>query len=209
MDDVRTTPAGPAATAGGRVTSADGTPIAYRRCGGGPPLVLVGGALSPGGWERRLAELPAGRFTTYTYDRRGRGGSGCGAAGHAPEREVEDLAAVVAVAGAGAGVHGTSTGGALALEAAAAGVPVGRLSVYEPPYGADDDAHDGVPAWRLAGIHARVLVVDGGASPRRLRDTARAVAGALPYGRHTTLTGQTHTAAPHVLAPVLAGFFAP
>ncbi|WP_228983850.1 alpha/beta fold hydrolase [Streptomyces sp. DH12] len=208
MDDVRTTPPGPAATVEGRVASADGTPIAYRRCGGGPPLVLVGGALSPGGWELRLAGLLAGRFTTYTYDRRGRGGSGGGAGGYAPEREVEDLAAVVAAAGAGAGVHGTSSGGALALEAAAAGVPMGRLSVYEPPYGADGDVHDGVPAGLLAGIHARVLVLDGGASPRWLRDAARAVAGALPQGRHTTLTGQTHTAAPQVLAPVLAGFFA-
>ncbi|MEV5441713.1 alpha/beta hydrolase, partial [Streptomyces sp. NPDC052644] len=29
---------------------------------------------------------------------------------------------------------------------------------------------------------------------------------ALPYGRHATLTGQTHVVAPHVLAPAVAGF---
>ncbi|MEU3450498.1 alpha/beta fold hydrolase [Streptomyces thermolilacinus] len=195
-----------AAPVRGRVTSADGTTVAYERRGEGPPLVLVGGALSPGPGEWRLAGLLAERFTTYTYDRRGPGG---GAAGCGPEREVEDLAAVVAQAGPDAGVHGLSSGGALVLAAAAAGVlPVARLSVYEPPYGADDDAHDGVPSELLARVRQRVLVLDGGASPRWLRDAARAVARALPYARHSTLTGQTHVVAPHALAPALAAFHA-
>ncbi|MFI6415473.1 alpha/beta fold hydrolase [Streptomyces sp. NPDC050585] len=206
MDDLMTRAAAPAAPVPGWVTSADGTPIAYERRGGGPPLVLVGGALSTGVGAWRLAGLLAERFTTYTYDRRGRGGSGCEAAAYDPRREVEDLAAVLAVAGAGAGVHGLSSGGALVLEAAAAGVPMGRVSVYEPPYGADEDAHDGVPVHRLARVRRRVLVLDGGASPQWLRDAARAVARALPYGRHATLTGQTHVVAPHVLAPAVAGF---
>ncbi|MEU2179976.1 alpha/beta fold hydrolase [Streptomyces thermolilacinus] len=177
----------PTAPVRGRVTSADGTVVAYERRGEGPPLVLVGGALSPRRGEWRLAGLLAERFTTYTYDRRGPGG---GAAGCGPEREVDDLAALVAEAGPGAGVHGLPSGGALVLAAAAGVLPVARLSVYEPPYGEDDDAHDGVPSELLARVRQRVLVLDGGASPRWPRGAARAVARALPHARHGTLTGQ-------------------
>ncbi|MEU4175908.1 alpha/beta hydrolase [Streptomyces sp. NPDC026589] len=116
-----------------RILSADGTPIAYRRQGDGPPLVLVGGALSASAADAPLAALLAPRFTVLTYDRRGRGASG--AAGRCSvAREVEDLAAVVGAAGAGASVFGMSSGGALALEAVAAGLSVELLAVYEPPY---------------------------------------------------------------------------
>ncbi|MDQ0987208.1 alpha/beta fold hydrolase [Streptomyces sp. V2I9] len=115
-----------------RILSADGTPIAYLRQGEGPPLVLVGGALSTAATEAPLAALLAPRFTVITYDRRGRGASGDG--GWAAGREVEDLAAVVGAAGAGASLFGMSSGGALALEAAAAGLPVELCAVYEPPY---------------------------------------------------------------------------
>lgn len=65
-----------------------------------------------------------------------------------------------------------------------------------------------VPERRLAGVHARVLVVDGGASPAWTRRAARALTAALPRARHRTLTGQTHEVAPHVLAPVLEEFLA-
>ncbi|MFJ7324861.1 alpha/beta fold hydrolase [Streptomyces cyaneofuscatus] len=115
-----------------RILSADSTPIAYRRQGEGPPLVLVGGALSTAATDAPLAALLAPRFTVVTYDRRGRGASGSGTDG--VRREIEDLAAVVGAAGTGASVFGMSSGGALALEAAAAGLPVGLLAVYEPPY---------------------------------------------------------------------------
>ncbi|MFJ8845593.1 alpha/beta fold hydrolase [Streptomyces cyaneofuscatus] len=115
-----------------RILSADSTPIAYRRQGEGPPLVLVGGALSTAATDAPLAALLAPRFTVVTYDRRGRGASGSGADG--VRREIEDLSAVVRAAGTGASVFGMSSGGALALEAAAAGLPVGLLAVYEPPY---------------------------------------------------------------------------
>ncbi|MEU4080731.1 hydrolase [Streptomyces venezuelae] len=63
-----------------------------------------------------------------------------------------------------------------------------------------------VPERLLARVHARVLVVDGGASPAGTRQVARAVTAALPRARHRTLTGQTHEVAPHVLAPVLEEF---
>ncbi|OKK06671.1 hydrolase [Streptomyces sp. CB03234] len=120
----------------GKITSADGTPIAYERRGDGPPLILVSGALCTAATEAPLADLLAPHFTTYTYDRRGRGGSG-DAVPYAVEREVEDLAALVAEAGGSASVYGMSSGGVLALQAAATGVPIPRLAVYEPPYSAD------------------------------------------------------------------------
>jgi pimeloyl-ACP methyl ester carboxylesterase len=116
------------------VTSPDGTRIAYDRTGTGDPLVLVGGAFSyrryPG--QVRLAELLAARFTVYNYDRRGRGDSG-DTAPYTTEREIEDLAAVIGAAGGQAHVWGLSSGAFLALDAAAAGLPVRKLAVQEPP----------------------------------------------------------------------------
>jgi pimeloyl-ACP methyl ester carboxylesterase len=116
------------------ITSPDGTSIAYDRTGSGPPLVLIGGAFSyrryPG--QVKLAALLAAQFTVYNYDRRGRGDSG-DTAPYAVEREIEDLAAVIGAAGGRAHVWGLSSGAVLALEAAAAGVPVSRLAVHEPP----------------------------------------------------------------------------
>jgi len=78
----------------------------------------------------------------YNYDRRGRGDSGDSdpaAAGsqEAAEREIEDLAAVIEVAGGRAHVWGLSSGAVLALDAAAAGLPVARLAVQEPPLAVD------------------------------------------------------------------------
>ena len=117
------------------VRSKDGTTIAYDRRGGGPALVLVDGALCSRafGPSAKLAARLAQRFTVYTYDRRGRGQSG-DTRPYSPAREVEDLAALVDVAGGSASLVGLSSGGALALEAAAAGVRVDKVVAYEPPY---------------------------------------------------------------------------
>jgi pimeloyl-ACP methyl ester carboxylesterase len=117
-----------------KITSADGTAIAYDRIGVGDPLILIGGAFSyrryPG--LVKLAKLLAARWTVYSYDRRGRGDSGD--SGHyAIEREIEDLAAVIEAAGGHAHVWGLSSGAVLALDAAAAGLPIRRLAVQEPP----------------------------------------------------------------------------
>jgi pimeloyl-ACP methyl ester carboxylesterase len=124
------------------VRSADGTTIAYERTGDGPPVVLVDGALCHRAFngQRPLAERLADRFTVYVYDRRGRGGSG-DTAPPAPEREVEDLAAVLAATGGPAAVYGISSGAALVLRAAAAGLPITRLAVYESPFAPDAEAH--------------------------------------------------------------------
>ena len=130
--------------------SADGTVIAYDRTGDGPPLVIVLGAFC----DRKSFVPPAsltGRFTVCTYDRRGRGDSG-DTPPYSPGLEVADLAAVIeAVSGAGASapsagapragaprarafVFGHSSGAALALRAAADGVPMAAVVAYEAPY---------------------------------------------------------------------------
>ncbi|TXN29712.1 alpha/beta fold hydrolase [Lacisediminihabitans profunda] len=128
------------------VQSADGTTIAFDRLGGGPAVVVVGGAMNTRLSPYPLATLLADRFTVISYDRRGRGESGDGAT-YSVDREVDDLAAVVAATGGPAFVYGHSSGGILGLEAAARGVPVTRLAVYEPPYTFDPDgsAADGDP----------------------------------------------------------------
>jgi pimeloyl-ACP methyl ester carboxylesterase len=117
------------------VTSADGTTIVVETVGSGPALVLVDGALCSleFGPARDVAAQLAGHFTVHLYDRRGRGGSG-DTLPYAVEREVDDLAAVIAAAGADVFVMGQSSGASLALEAAAAGVPMRGLAVYEAPY---------------------------------------------------------------------------
>lgn len=119
-------------------TSADGTRIAFDRVGDGAPLVVVAGLFCDRQTSRPLAERLAQDFTVINYDRRGRGESG-DTAPHAVEREVEDLVAVIAQAGGAASVYGHSSGARLALDAAASGLPITRLVLHEPPYGADDE----------------------------------------------------------------------
>jgi pimeloyl-ACP methyl ester carboxylesterase len=121
-----------------RVTSKDGTPIAYDRQGRGPAVILVGGAFVDRSENAPLATELAERFTVYNYDRRGRGQSG-DTQPYALDREIEDLQALIAEAGGSAHLYGISSGGALVLEAAAAGIAVDRLAVYEVPYDLADD----------------------------------------------------------------------
>ena len=118
-------------------TSADGTRIAYEAHGSGPPLVIVGGAFGTRADARELAEALSRRFAAACYDRRGRVDSG-DTQPYAPGREIEDLRAVIDALGGSAFVHGHSAGGALALDAVAAVLPIPKLSVYEPPFTVDD-----------------------------------------------------------------------
>jgi alpha-beta hydrolase superfamily lysophospholipase len=118
------------------VTSTDGTAIAYDVRGDGPPVVLVGGAFNDRHSPADLAETLSTRYTAVTYDRRGRGDSG-DTAPYAVNREIEDLAAVIAAVGSPARLYGNSSGGVLAMRAAAAGVPVERLAILEPPFRGD------------------------------------------------------------------------
>jgi pimeloyl-ACP methyl ester carboxylesterase len=126
-----------------QIRSKDGTSIAYERSGTGPALILIDGALCSRefGPSGKLAPLLAEHYTVYTYDRRGRGESG-DTLPYSPAREVDDLAALIDVAGGSACLVGLSSGGALALEAAASRLGVHKVVAYEPPY-VDDDGQRG------------------------------------------------------------------
>jgi len=260
------------------VTSRDGTTIAYERLGSGPALILVDGALC----HRRMGPMPemakllADHFTVFVYDRRGRGESG-NTLPWSVEREVEDISALITAAGGSARLFGASSGAALALEAAAQGLPVPKLAVYEPPFIIDDSrppvppdfiaglhrlvaegnrnevvkrfmrivgvpgifialmrifpnwrklaavAHtvpydmtimDGTqsgkpfPAARWSRVSAPCLVLDGGKSPRWMRNGCQALADLLAQSSHRTLPGQTHMVKAKVLAPALIDYLA-
>ena len=123
------------------VQSADGTTIAYERTGTGPAVILIGGAFNDRHSPSVLAAALSPHFTVFSYDRRGRGDSG-DTYPFAVAREAEDLDALTTAAGGSALVYGHSSGAVLALEAAAAGVPITKLAVYEPPYTFDPESLD-------------------------------------------------------------------
>src|SRR5215469_6385420 len=119
------------------VTSADGTVIAYDRAGDGPVLIVSVGAFCTRHTFAAPQDLTQ-RFTVVTYDRRGRGDSG-DTEPFTAGREYEDLAAVAAAAGTGPPfVFGHSSGAAIALRAAAAGLPVAGIVAYEAPFATDE-----------------------------------------------------------------------
>jgi pimeloyl-ACP methyl ester carboxylesterase len=117
-----------------RVTSRDGTTIAWWTSGRGPPLVLVHGGIGDHTrWGPLLPYLEP-HVTVHAVDRRGRGASG-DAPRYELARESEDVAAVVdAVAGASGtpvDVYGHSHGGFCALGAAGLTANIRRLVLYE------------------------------------------------------------------------------
>jgi pimeloyl-ACP methyl ester carboxylesterase len=254
------------------VSSKDGTVIAFDRLGDGPPVILVCGGSTDRMSNAGLAALLAADFTVFNYDRRGRGDSG-DTSPYAVEREIEDIDAVAAAAGGSAYLYGTSSGAALALEAAAA-LPgrITRLALWEPPFildplgrppadqveqyqamiaeGRRGDAVEyfmaqvvrmpaefvafarsqpwwpaqealahtlaydatimgdySLPVEHASAVKVPTIVIAGGASFPFMRETAQALADALPDGLTRTLDGQEHNVAPEVIAPVLAAFF--
>jgi pimeloyl-ACP methyl ester carboxylesterase len=121
-----------------KVTSRDGTPIAFDRLGDGPPVIMVCGAMCDRALMRPTAEELAKHFTVFNYDRRGRGDSG-DTAPYAVECEIEDIGALVAEVGGTASVYGHSSGAGLALHVAARGLPIAKLALHDPPYAPDGD----------------------------------------------------------------------
>ena len=119
-------------------TSHDGTSIAYEQTGKGPVVILVASALADREAARRMGKELSKNFTVVNYDRRGRGKSG-DVLPYAPEREVEDIEALVQSSGESAFLFGSSSGAALALDAAnQLGPKVKGLFLYEPPFIVDD-----------------------------------------------------------------------
>ena len=121
------------------VTSRDGTTIAFDRLGEGPPVILVCGGSTDRMSNAPLAAVLAELFTVFNYDRRGRGDSG-DTPPYAVEREVEDIDAVIDAAGESAFLYGTSSGAGLALEAAASGLDISKLALWEPPFILDESS---------------------------------------------------------------------
>lgn len=250
------------------VRSRDGTTIAFDSLGTGPALILIDGATCyrDAGPMRPLAALLADSFTVYVYDRRGRGAS-TDTLPFAVDREIDDIAALIDVAGGRSALFGMSSGGALAIAAAARlGASVSELAVYEVPVSIDLDpavtaysrnlaealaagrrgdamalflARVGMPDEQIAGmrhapmwagfeaiaptlayddavlgdgllpydrieaIQAPAVVLSGELALEFIRESARALATALPHGHHVELPGQSHDVDLAVLATAL------
>jgi pimeloyl-ACP methyl ester carboxylesterase len=115
-----------------RAVSADGTEIAGRVQGQGPPMVLVHGAMGDGdiAWDALLPHL-TDRFTCYLPSTRGRGLSGDNP-DHSPPRLDEDVTAFVDSLGESVCLVGWSGSGAWVLGATAHSGSVAAVAVYEP-----------------------------------------------------------------------------
>ena len=151
-----------------RAVSADGTEIAGRVHGQGPPLVLIHGAPHDGdlAWEALVPHL-ADRFTCYLPSWRGRGLSG-DSEDHSPPRQVEDATAFVDSIGGPVHVAGWSVGVAATLGAAANSDAVAAVALYEPTV---------IPVMRendLADMGATFEQVGAAVADGRLADAARA-----------------------------------
>jgi pimeloyl-ACP methyl ester carboxylesterase len=121
-----------------KVTSKDGTTIAFEQSGAGPTIIVVDAALADHTGTAKLAKLLAEKFTVINYDRRGRGESS-DTPPYEIEREVEDIEALIDAAGGTAYLFGSSSGAVLALEAAnKLSDKVKGLFMYEPPFIIDD-----------------------------------------------------------------------
>jgi pimeloyl-ACP methyl ester carboxylesterase len=141
-------------------TSADGTRIAFDRYGSGPPVIFVAAAMQFRAFSPQTGDLAAALaakgFTVVVYDRRGRGES----ESRGPftlAAELEDLRALIDAAGGRAALVGNSSGGAIALAAAAAGVPVTAVALWEVPLGTEVGSEG---AEFLAGLRQRVEAGD-------------------------------------------------
>jgi pimeloyl-ACP methyl ester carboxylesterase len=66
-----------------------------------------------------------------------------------------------------------------------------------------------IPIARVAGLRIRTLVLAGGSSPAWMRESAAALASAIPNSREVVLAGQAHSPASQLLAEQLIGFFEP
>ncbi len=123
-----------------KVTSKDSTRIAFDKLGNGPALILVGGAFQQRAGDERTAQLASRlsqNFTVFHYDRRGRGDSS-DTQPYSVAREIDDLQALINEAGGSAFVFGMSSGAVLALKAAAHGLNIKKLALYEPPFNSGD-----------------------------------------------------------------------
>ena len=142
-------------------TSRDGTRIAYTVEGPGPPVILVGGAMQFRGFDPNTVAmatmLAAQGFTVVNFDRRGRGES-ARATSFTLADTIDDLRALIDAAGAPAALFGSSSGGAICLAAAAAGLPVSALVLWETPLGVEQGTDS---AANLVGLREKLAAGNG------------------------------------------------
>lgn len=169
------------------VTSRDGTAIAYDRLGDGQPVILVDGAFCSRafGPMPKLVPLLARDFTVLAYDRRGRGDSG-DTQPYAVDREVEDLNVLIREVGGSAHVLGISSGAVLALRAAARGLGIARLALYEPPFVAVSDAGHRAPADAVAQLTRLIAAGRRGAAVKFYLTQFMGAPRVMYYGRRVT-----------------------
>jgi pimeloyl-ACP methyl ester carboxylesterase len=118
-----------------KIISKDGTPIAFNKTGTGPAVILVDGAFcsSSFGPMAKLAPVLDKYFTVIVYDRRARGDSS-DTKPYDVQREIEDIEALIGVAGGSANIFSISSGAILAIRAAASGLNISKLALFEPPF---------------------------------------------------------------------------
>ena len=151
-----------------RAVSPDGTEIAGRVQGLGPPLILVHGGYGDGeiAWKALLPYL-TDRYTCYLPSTRGRGLSSDNP-DHSPPRLQEDVTAFVDSIGEPVCLVGWSGSGAWVLGAAAHSDSVAAVTIYEPGVigvGGEDD---------IARFGAAMQQVGAAAADGRLLDAAHA-----------------------------------
>ena len=175
--------------------SGDGTQIAYRRSGEGPPLVLVHGtAANHSRWNPVLPTLEK-RFTVYAVDRRGRGSSGDGH-GYAVAREFEDVAALIDSIGEPVNLLGHSYGGLLALEATLLTQNIRKLVLYDPGIEAGEKIY---PHEVIERLEALLKAGDrDGVVATTMREVAGLSSETVEYMR-TLPVWQTRVAAAHTI----------
>ncbi len=168
-----------------RTVSADGTEIAGRVHGQGPPLVLVHGRLEDGelSWNA-LRPLLTDRFTCYALSTRGRDLS----ADHpdlSPGRLVEDVVAFVDSLGEPVGLVGHSSGAGLVLGAAAEATSVVGVAAYEPVVPAVISEDD------VARVQAAMVRHADAAAEGRYADAARILFDESPMATDDEVAAMT------------------
>ena len=161
-----------------RATSDDGTEIAGRVHGDGPPLVFFHGGLTDGdlAWGGMCPFL-TDRFTCYLPSMRGTGLSE-DHEDQRPERHVEDLAAFIDSVGEPVGLVGHSTGGYYGFGAVERGADVTAMATYEPAV--FQFWEEGEDAERF---EEAVVGMGQAAAEGRLADGARSFLGAVSNER--------------------------
>jgi pimeloyl-ACP methyl ester carboxylesterase len=113
------------------VTSKDGTRIEYRKCGHGPGVVMLHGAMESARSHMRLAEELADTYTVYLPERRGHHRGVPFVTDYSMQKEVQDLEALLEKTGTH-NIFGVSAGGLICLEAARTLSSVHKVALYEP-----------------------------------------------------------------------------